>query len=210
MADGAHADVPFHGAAGRRQSNATSRLWTKSIIRSSTRKSTTTPRTLKVGAELFTKLQCQSCHPTSNAIPPGKIAGRSGAESAARASAVAAGMGAAVGGGSAKDLPWNRMPAFFPPRRAAVVRSRISWAAMCRSTDPGHAGSPVRHRWWRQGGNATKRQRHEIERSHKKAQEAQRGTSLPLCAFCAFCGQSKFQQAAIYFKVVFLVVHYQP
>src|SRR5207248_6965895 len=32
----------------------------------------TTPERLKVGAELFTKLQCQSCHPTSNAIPPGK------------------------------------------------------------------------------------------------------------------------------------------
>src|SRR5207245_8476311 len=27
---------------------------------------------LAVGAELFTKLQCASCHPTSNAIPPGK------------------------------------------------------------------------------------------------------------------------------------------
>ncbi len=27
---------------------------------------------LKVGAELFQKLSCQSCHPTSNAIPPGK------------------------------------------------------------------------------------------------------------------------------------------
>jgi mono/diheme cytochrome c family protein len=32
----------------------------------------TDAETLKVGAELFTKLQCQSCHPTSNAIPPGK------------------------------------------------------------------------------------------------------------------------------------------
>ncbi len=27
---------------------------------------------LQVGADLFTKLQCQSCHPTSNALPPGK------------------------------------------------------------------------------------------------------------------------------------------
>jgi len=34
----------------------------------------TDAETLKVGAELFTKLQCQSCHPTSNAIPPGKTA----------------------------------------------------------------------------------------------------------------------------------------
>jgi len=32
----------------------------------------TDPDTLKVGAELFAKLQCQSCHPTSNVIPPGK------------------------------------------------------------------------------------------------------------------------------------------
>jgi cytochrome c2 len=32
----------------------------------------TTPERLKVGADLFAKLQCQSCHPTSNAIPPGK------------------------------------------------------------------------------------------------------------------------------------------
>ena len=32
----------------------------------------TDAETLKVGAELFTKLQCQSCHPTSDAIPPGK------------------------------------------------------------------------------------------------------------------------------------------
>jgi cytochrome c2 len=32
----------------------------------------TDPETLKVGAELFMKLQCQSCHPTSNALPPGK------------------------------------------------------------------------------------------------------------------------------------------
>jgi cytochrome c2 len=28
--------------------------------------------TLKVGQELFTKLQCQSCHPTGNTMPPGK------------------------------------------------------------------------------------------------------------------------------------------
>src|SRR5207237_4006188 len=27
---------------------------------------------LAVGADLFAKLQCQSCHPTSNALPPGK------------------------------------------------------------------------------------------------------------------------------------------
>jgi cytochrome c2 len=27
---------------------------------------------LKIGADLFEKLKCQSCHPTSNAIPPGK------------------------------------------------------------------------------------------------------------------------------------------
>ena len=27
---------------------------------------------LQVGADLFTKLQCQSCHPTSNVLPPGK------------------------------------------------------------------------------------------------------------------------------------------
>ena len=27
---------------------------------------------LRVGADLFAKLQCQSCHPTSNALPPGK------------------------------------------------------------------------------------------------------------------------------------------
>jgi cytochrome c2 len=32
----------------------------------------TDAETLKVGSELFTKLQCQSCHPTGNAIPPGK------------------------------------------------------------------------------------------------------------------------------------------
>jgi cytochrome c2 len=32
----------------------------------------TTPEKLKVGAELFTKLQCASCHPTSTALPPGK------------------------------------------------------------------------------------------------------------------------------------------
>jgi cytochrome c2 len=27
---------------------------------------------MKAGAELFEKAKCQSCHPTSNAIPPGK------------------------------------------------------------------------------------------------------------------------------------------
>src|SRR5262249_38084565 len=27
---------------------------------------------LKVGAELFSKLQCSSCHPTGNTLPPGK------------------------------------------------------------------------------------------------------------------------------------------
>ena len=32
----------------------------------------TDAETLKVGAELFEKMRCQSCHPTSNAIPPGK------------------------------------------------------------------------------------------------------------------------------------------
>lgn len=32
----------------------------------------TDAETLKVGAELFTKLSCQSCHPTGNSIPPGK------------------------------------------------------------------------------------------------------------------------------------------
>jgi cytochrome c2 len=32
----------------------------------------TDAETLKVGAELFMKLQCQSCHPTGSAIPPGK------------------------------------------------------------------------------------------------------------------------------------------
>ncbi|HEY2379802.1 MAG TPA: c-type cytochrome [Terriglobia bacterium] len=34
----------------------------------------TTPDRLKIGAELFQKLSCQSCHPTSNVIPPGKTA----------------------------------------------------------------------------------------------------------------------------------------
>jgi cytochrome c2 len=32
----------------------------------------TDAETLKAGAELFEKAKCQSCHPTSNAIPPGK------------------------------------------------------------------------------------------------------------------------------------------
>jgi cytochrome c2 len=32
----------------------------------------TDAETLKIGSELFAKLQCQSCHPTSNAVPPGK------------------------------------------------------------------------------------------------------------------------------------------
>jgi mono/diheme cytochrome c family protein len=34
----------------------------------------TDAETLRVGAELFTKLQCQSCHPTGAAIPAGKTA----------------------------------------------------------------------------------------------------------------------------------------
>jgi mono/diheme cytochrome c family protein len=34
----------------------------------------TDPETLKIGADLFMKLQCQSCHPVGNAIPPGKTA----------------------------------------------------------------------------------------------------------------------------------------
>ncbi len=32
----------------------------------------TTDERLRVGADLFTKLQCASCHPTSNVLPPGK------------------------------------------------------------------------------------------------------------------------------------------
>jgi cytochrome c1 len=32
----------------------------------------TDPQKLAVGADLFTKLQCASCHPTSSALPPGK------------------------------------------------------------------------------------------------------------------------------------------
>ena len=38
----------------------------------STQEIETTPERLKIGAELFTKFQCASCHPTSTAIPPGK------------------------------------------------------------------------------------------------------------------------------------------
>jgi mono/diheme cytochrome c family protein len=34
----------------------------------------TDPETLKIGADLFMKLQCQSCHPVGNTIPPGKTA----------------------------------------------------------------------------------------------------------------------------------------
>jgi hypothetical protein len=34
----------------------------------------TTPAKLAAGAELFRILQCASCHPTSNQIPPGKTA----------------------------------------------------------------------------------------------------------------------------------------
>ena len=34
----------------------------------------TTPESLKAGAELFTKMQCASCHPTSNVMPPNKDA----------------------------------------------------------------------------------------------------------------------------------------
>ena len=34
----------------------------------------TTPELLKAGAELFTKMQCASCHPTSNVMPPNKDA----------------------------------------------------------------------------------------------------------------------------------------
>src|SRR5947207_4807683 len=32
----------------------------------------TDAETMKAGADLFEKAKCQSCHPTSNAIPPGK------------------------------------------------------------------------------------------------------------------------------------------
>ena len=32
----------------------------------------TTPERLKTGAVLFEKSKCESCHPTSNVLPPGK------------------------------------------------------------------------------------------------------------------------------------------
>ena len=111
----------------------------------------TTPERLKVGAELFTKLQCQSCHPTSNAIPPGKAPEDLAPNLQLAHRAPASGLGAAVAGGSAEDLPGNENAELLPARREGRAGQSVPGHPWRRreSTDPGHSRPPVRHRRWR-------------------------------------------------------------
>ena len=80
----------------------------------------TTPERLKVGAELFTKLQCQSCHPTSNAIPPGKSAEDMAPNLQLAHQRLRPDWVLQWVADPQKIFPGTRMPSFFPPDEKGV------------------------------------------------------------------------------------------
>jgi cytochrome c2 len=80
----------------------------------------TTPERLKVGAELFEKLKCQSCHPTSNVIPPGKSAEDMAPNLQLAHQRLRPDWILQWVADPQKIFPGTRMPLFFPPNDKGI------------------------------------------------------------------------------------------
>jgi cytochrome c2 len=80
----------------------------------------TTPERLKTGADLFEKLKCQSCHPTSNVIPPGKSAEDMAPNLQLAHQRLRPDWVLQWVQDPQKIFPGTRMPAFFPPNDKGV------------------------------------------------------------------------------------------
>jgi cytochrome c2 len=80
----------------------------------------TTADRLKTGADLFEKLKCQSCHPTSNAIPPGKSPEDLAPNLQLAAQRLRPDWVLQWIADPQKIFPGTRMPAFYPPNSQGV------------------------------------------------------------------------------------------